>query len=92
MKKYALLVLALMVLAVPVLAGTATNTGLESLYNEVSSWLTGAPGKIMGIAFIILGIWMARQGSFLWFFAGLLMAIVLTVIPNIVATRFTACF
>jgi len=42
--------------------------------------------------FIILGIWMARQGSFLWFFAGLLMAIVLTIVPSIVNGRFTACF
>jgi len=92
MKKSALLVLALMVLAVPVFAGTATNTGLESLYNEVGNWLIGAPGKIMAVAFIILGIWMARQGSFLWFFAGLLMAIVLTIIPSIVNGRFTACF
>ncbi len=92
MKKLALMVLALMVLAVPVFAGTATNTGLESLYNEVEGWLTGAPGKIMAVAFIILGIWMARQGSFLWFFAGLLMAIILTVIPSIVSTRFTALF
>jgi len=61
MKKSALLVLALMVLAVPVFAGTATNTGLESLFNEVSNWLEGAPGKIMAVAFIILGRWCSLQ-------------------------------
>ncbi len=92
MKKSLVLALALVVVATAAFAGTATNTGLETLYTEVSGWLTGAPGKIMAIAFIILGIWMARQGSFLWFFGGLLMAIVLTVIPSIVDGRFTATF
>jgi len=79
-------------LAGTAIAGTATTTGLETLYTEVSGWLTGAPGKIMAIGFIILGIWQARQGSFLWFFGGLLMAIVLTVVPGIVDARFTALF
>ncbi len=92
MKKYALMVAAMLVTAAVAYAGTATATGLESLYTEVSGWLVGAPGKIMAIGFIVLGIWQARQGSFLWFFAGLLMAIVLTIIPGIVDARFTACF
>jgi len=92
MKKY----MGLSALALMALVGTAfastTGTGLEVLYDEVSSWLTGAPGKIMAVGFIILGIWQARQGSFLWFFAGLLMAIILTVIPGMVDARFSACF
>lgn len=93
MKKASVLLAFMFLFAVgTAIAGTATTTGLESLYTEVSGWLNGAPGKIMAIGFIVVSIWQAIRGNYLVFFAGILFATVLTLVPGIVDARFTALF
>ncbi len=94
MKKALVLMAAVAMVAMlaPMALAATSGTELDSLYTTVRDWLTGVPGKILAVSFIILGIWMARGGQFLWFFGGILLAITLTVIPSIVDSKFSALF
>ncbi len=63
-----------------------TNAGTEfqTLLDRVVGWVTGVPGIIAAIAFGVIGVFRAFQtGQMLWFFAGILVAIVMLLIPTI---------
>jgi len=80
-----MLVLGVFVVVDPVLAfDTGSGTEFQSVYDKVVGWVTGIPGIIAAIVFGVVGLLRAFQtGQMLWFFAGILFAVVLLLLPSI---------
>ena len=85
--KTAVLVFAMvMCLSSLALANTSNGTEFQSLYDMVVKWATGMPAIIIAIGIALVAIMRAFQsGSFVWALAGILVAALIFLLPNIIS-------
>ena len=68
------------------LANNSNGTEFQTIFDRVIGWVTGMPAIIIAIGVAILGVVRAFQaGSFMWAFAGIIVAALIFVLPAIVA-------
>lgn len=88
-KKTGLVVLALCAVMVVMTAGlalanTSNGTDFQSIYDKVYGWVTGLPAIVIAFAIALIGVVRAFQtGSFVWAFAGILVAAIIFLLPTI---------
>ncbi len=93
-RRMQLFLTALAVLFLPAIvsfAGTG-GTELNSLYAEIAGWVTGAPGKILAAALFVCAVYCVCCCSYTMAIVAFVLTVTLTIIPNIVNTRFTGLF
>ena len=80
-----LLIVALVLTFAPfALANNSNGTEFQSIYDRVMGWVTGMPAIIIAIAVAIIGVVRAFQsGSFMWAFAGICVAALIFLLPQI---------
>jgi len=82
-----LLIVALVLTLAPLaLANNGNGAEFQSIYDRVMGWVTGMPAIIIAIAISIIGVVRAFQsGSFIWAFAGICVAAIIFLLPQITA-------
>ena len=80
-----LLIIALLLTFAPLaLANNGNGAEFQSIYDRVIGWVTGMPAIIIAIAISIIGVVRAFQsGSFIWAFAGICVAALIFLLPQI---------
>lgn len=75
-----------LVLIIPtmVFANASNGTEFQSIYDRVMGWVTGMPAIIIAISVALLGVVRAFQsGGWIWAFAGIIVAAIIFLLPDI---------